>query len=287
MRSGLLSGLRPGDLDLDATLSSGQVFRWRRDPDGAWRGTLGRRRVLLRAEGATELRYEADGPDPESAVRRFLRLDDLDLPAAARLWSRADTRFADAWARQPGVRILRQPRTECFVSFLCATAAPIRRIGAMCAAIADEAGDDLGDGFRAFPEPEALARIPEARLRALGLGFRAPRVAAAARRLAADPDLLDTVAKGRDAVQDALRDFPGVGPKIADCVALFAFDCDDAVPIDTHIWRLTHTRYAPEMAGKSLTAANYARALAAWRDRFGPFAGWAQQILFYQAAHKE
>lgn len=288
MRSGVLTGLRPEDLDLDATLTSGQVFRWRRGDDGVWRGALGRRRVALRAgDDGRAVAWSADGADPEDAVRRFLRLDDCDLPAAAARWG-DEPAFAAAWARQSGVRILRQPRTECFFSFLCATAAPIRRIAAMCAALADEAGDDLGDGWRAFPDPERLARIPERRLRALGLGFRAPRVAAAARRLAAEPDLLDSLPGGdRDAVQEALRPLPGVGPKIADCVALFAFDCDDAVPVDTHIWRLTRTRYAPELAGKTLTPANYDRARQAWRERFGAHAGWAQQILFHQAAHKE
>ena len=78
--------------------------------------------------------------------------------------------------------------------------------------------------------------------------------------------------------------FFGVGEKIADCVCLFALDKNGAVPVDVHIWRIAQTVYAPDLAGKSLTPANYARAVQSFQDRFGPYAGWAQQILFYRAA---
>ena len=78
--------------------------------------------------------------------------------------------------------------------------------------------------------------------------------------------------------------FFGVGEKIADCVCLFALDKNGAVPVDVHIWRIAQTTYAPDLAEKSLTPANYARATEAFHDRFGPLAGWAQQILFYRAA---
>ena len=288
MESGRIAAEAPDELDLAATLRSGQVFRWRVDPDGAWRGTIGRRRVRLAQDADGALLYQADGPDAHGAIRQFLRLDDLLLAPTARRWARDDSRFARAWEAQPGVRVLRQARTECFFSFLCASVAPIKRIAAMLDAVATEAGEDLGEGFVAFPDPERLVRVPESRLRELGLGFRAARVAAAARRLSTDPTLLDTLPTGDlDAARQTLCAFSGVGPKIADCIALFSVDTDHAVPVDTHIWRLARTQYAPELAGKSLTAANYARAAQAFQDRFGPHAGWAQQILFYQAAHKE
>ena len=288
MESGVLEGLAPGDLDLDATLSSGQVFRWRRDTDDSWYGMVGSRRIVLQAEsGGTRLHWFADGPNPEAAVRSFLRLDDLDLPSALARWSGDDPRFAAAAARFPGLRIVRQDRLECVVSFLLASAAPVARISSMAWAVARLCETDSGERFVAFPGVEELAHLPEAALRAAGLGFRAPRVVAAARRLAADPGCLERIRSGdRDAVQALLDDFLGVGPKIADCAALFAFDCDDAVPVDVHIWRITQSLVAPELAGKSLTAANYQRARDAWVARYGPHAGWAQQILFHDAARK-
>ena len=290
MHIGRIDGLRPDDLDLAATLVSGQAFRWKRDGEGFWRGMVGAVRVSLRQEEPGDpLEFATDAVgDREDFVRRFLRLDDFDLPAHAQEWVSRDALFADAWRQRPGVRILRQDPEECFFAFLCASVAPIPRIGAMQQAVAAAFGTDRGDGWVAFPSAtELAARATEERLRALGLGFRARRVLEAARALAELPP--DHLAALREQATHAeakreLRAFFGVGEKIADCVCLFALDKDGAIPVDTHIWRIAQTHYAPDLAGKSLTEANYARATQAFHDRFGAWAGWAQQTLFYRAA---
>jgi N-glycosylase/DNA lyase len=289
---GTFSGLTTDDLDLAATLESGQAFRWTRVPGQvcAFVGTVGRRRARLSQTPDGTVTWQADGPDAEAALHAFLRLDDADLPALATRWCAADTLFAEAWARQPGVRVLRQDPAECFFSFLCASVAPIARISGMLRAVAQNFGDPLGsfDGVPlfAFPTAVQLARADEQTLRDLGLGFRARRVCEAALALSTLPP--DWVHVLRDApyeeAKQALLRFFGVGEKIADCVCLFALDKNGAIPVDVHIWRIAQSWYAPDLAGKSLTPANYARAGAAFRDRFGPFAGWAQQTLFYRAA---
>jgi N-glycosylase/DNA lyase len=267
------------------------MFRWRRDAEGVWSGMVGRRRLrLAQAEPGATLHFEtdaSDAADAEAFVRRFLRLDDLDLGASGEEWARADDLFAEAWKRQPGVRILRQDPEECFFAFLCASVAPIARISSMQHAVADHFGEEHGEGFRAFPTAAALATGDEARLRDLGLGFRARRVIGAAQRLAGLPEghLAAMRAGGSNGeAKRALSAFFGVGEKIADCVCLFALDCDFAIPVDTHIWRIARTRYLPDLDGKSLTPAAYARVTRAFHDRFGPFAGWAQQTLFYRSA---
>ena len=72
----------------------------------------------------------------------------------------------------------------------------------------------------------------------------------------------------------------GVGPKIADCVCLFAMRKDQAVPVDTHVWQLTRDRYLPSLKGKSVSTSGYAQVLGFFQSRFEK-AGWAQQYLFY------
>ena len=39
-------------------------------------------------------------------------------------------------------------------------------------------------------------------------------------------------------VIEALCTLPGVGPKVAACIALFSLDQHDAVPVDTHVWQV-------------------------------------------------
>jgi N-glycosylase/DNA lyase len=264
------------------------MFRWTRDSDGAYCGVVGARRLrLAQSADGTILYFEADGPDAGAAVRRLLRLDDVDLPQLAKQWSEIDTPFANAWQRQSGVRLLRQDPEECFFSFLCASVAPIRRISSMLKAVASECGTDLGQGWTAFPTAAQLGTVREERLRELGLGFRARRVAEAANRLQEMPhDWLITMRdQSHETVREVLcRTFFGMGWKIADCICLFSLDKDDAIPVDTHIWRLAQQHYTPDLVQKSLTPANYNRVTAAFRERFGTKAGWAQQLLFYRSA---
>ncbi len=80
----------------------------------------------------------------------------------------------------------------------------------------------------------------------------------------------------------ALLTLPGIGEKIADCVCLFSLDKDEAIPVDTHIRKITNRTYFSEApAAKTLTKAAYARIGDHLRAQFGPMAGWAQQYLFF------
>ena len=39
-------------------------------------------------------------------------------------------------------------------------------------------------------------------------------------------------------VIDNLCTLPGVGPKVAACIALFSLDQHHAIPVDTHVWQV-------------------------------------------------
>jgi N-glycosylase/DNA lyase len=274
MASGTLPLPDPDALDLEATLCSGQVFRWRQGTDGIWQGWHGAEWLRLQQ---VDLTLHWEGPS-EAAVRSFLRLDDVELSTLATRWAKSDPAFAEAWALQSGVRILRQDPHDCFFSFLCASNANIPRIRQMIAAFAPPEAP--------FPPAREIARLTESTLRKRGLGFRAPRVQAAAKTLAVAPEgtLMALRGKPLSEIQEALTVHSGIGRKIADCIALFSLDADGAVPVDTHIWQISCARYTPELREKSLTPANYQRVVDAFQARFGEKAGWAQQILFYRRA---
>lgn len=55
------------------------------------------------------------------------------------------------------------------------------------------------------------------------------------------------VTVGRLRVQQQLMELPGVGRKVADCVALFSLDQTSAVPVDTHVWNIAIRDYAPSL----------------------------------------
>ena len=78
-------------------------------------------------------------------------------------------------------------------------------------------------------------------------------------------------------------EFPGVGRKVAECVALFSCDCLELVPVDTHVWQIARKHYGIKDA--TLSAATYTKITDTFIDVFGACAGWAHSVLFTAALH--
>jgi N-glycosylase/DNA lyase len=187
-----------------------------------------------------------------------------------------------------GLRVTRQDPVECLISFLCSSVAPIYRIrrgiDAMCRTLGEPLGTHWGRTFHAFPTLECLAETPREEYDTMGLGFRGGNVretSAELLRRGGRPYLLALRHAPYANAKAALITLPGVGAKIADCVCLFSLGKHEAVPMDVHVTRIGK-RLFPHLASlKSLTSKNYNDLADAYRDRFGPYAGWAQQYLFY------
>ena len=267
--------------DLENTLLSGQAFRWRAEQDGWLSGVVFDNIVRMRRV-ADGVEFEC-GPDAEAALHPllcdYLRLaDDLDRIAAA---VNIDERIGASLDRYPGLHILRQEPWECAVSFICSANNNIQRISANVESLAESFGRPLalGDVRRsAFPSPQALADAGEQALRALGLGFRAKYVAAAAERVAAgEIDLYALREASYDEALEALLSLAGVGDKVGNCILLFALDKLEAFPVDVWIDRALRDWY-PEVAERKLTR----KAMRPWAQAyFGEYAGYANQYLFH------
>ena len=82
-------------------------------------------------------------------------------------------------------------------------------------------------------------------------------------------------------MREALSTLSGVGPKVADCVALFSLDQASAIPVDTHVWDIACRDLDPELTScGSLTPKVYQRVGELFRTRYGDHAGWAHSLLF-------
>ena len=118
----------------------------------------------------------------------------------------------------------------------------------------------------AFPTPEALANAGVDAIFELRTGFRAKYIYDAAKKVAnGELDLaklfeLDT----NEALVELCR-VRGIGPKVASCALLFAFEKYDAFPIDVWVKKIIEKYFPDGLDIKSL----------------GDYAGIAQQYLFF------
>lgn len=195
----------------------------------------------------------------------------------------------EAIAGFAGLRVLAQPPRETLLTFVCTPASNVTRITRSVDALARLYGEPIAtvddEPFHAFPAPEVLAGRDEGELmRTAGLGFRGENLRRVATVLALDrpPDWPAQLVGGDyEAARRELMALPGIGPKIADCIALFGLKADAAVPVDTHVWGLARELFGERFRGRTLTPAVYEEVRAAFVERFGPWTGWAQQFLFH------
>ena len=270
--------------DLAESLESGQAHRWRRLHDGWYSGVLGDRLLHLRQiPDGVEYRVAGNpvgsgGDDTDTLLRAYFRLDD-DIDAIYREICR-DRRVAAMVQRYPGLRILRQEPWECTVAFICSATSNIPRIHQNMEAMADRLGEPLelaGEVRHTFPSAERLASAGETLLRELGLGFRAPYVAAAARRVCdGELDLDALIRLPYPETKARLMDCYGIGAKIADCIAVFSLEKLEAFPVDVWVRRALAEWYFP-MQKKPPD-----RVMVQWaQEHFGRYAGYSQQYLFH------
>jgi N-glycosylase/DNA lyase len=270
---------------LESSLDSGQAFGWRQ-VDSYWVGSVRSIGFVLRQNNQS-LQYQSS-IDPEDAkllLENYLALD-IDPAVIAREFQN-DPFLTSAMDFCAGLRILRQDPWECLAGFILSSTKQIVHIQQIWHKMCRRWGKPLTVNtftLHCFPEASVVAQCSEAELRSCGMGFRAPYLLGAARRVSSgeiDFSMLQKMST-MDA-SDRLMELDGVGPKIADCVLLFSLNKQDAFPVDT--WILKVLKHVYRRNAKSLNKNNLEKFL---KLRFGKFPGYAQQYLFhYVRKHPE
>ena len=269
-------------LDLGKTFDCGQCFRFEPVENSRhqceWGGIALGRAVSFAAEGDTLYVYNASESDFHKTWRLYLGLD-TDYDAVARdILSRSDSEtLARAVEYGRGIRILKQEHWETLCSFIISQNNNIPRIKKLIRAVSESMGEPIdtslmtnhgadGEVGFAFPSAAAVAQAGQERLAELKTGFRAKYIYDAARRVSSGELDLSAVADADTAIAaDMLCEIKGVGPKVAACTLLFGFGRLESFPIDVWIKRAVGKYFPGEFDAA----------------RLGPYAGVAQQYLFY------
>ena len=152
------------------------------------------------------------------------------------------------------------PRIKGIIERLCASLGEHRTIG--------------GFDYFTFPKATQIAQKSEDFYKSIGLGYRASYFPAVADALLNGFDLNAVATLSTPDLKRELVKLKGVGPKVADCVALFGFGRADSFPVDTWIEKL----YREDFGGK-LTDRNAITQF--FLDEFKENAGYFQQYMFH------
>lgn len=165
-----------------------------------------------------------------------------------------------------GIRILRQDIFEMIISFIISANNNIPRIKSII--------NKLCINGR-FPSIDNLLDYTIDDLKKVGLGYRADYIYNTVRILKNNDINLNEVHNldGNQANKYLTQNLKGVGPKVADCILLFAYHKMDVFPVDTWIRKVYKDIYSDITSDKQMRT----RLISTYKD----LSGFAQQYLFY------
>ncbi|MCH7944975.1 MAG: hypothetical protein IIC73_03035 [Armatimonadetes bacterium] len=264
---------------------SGQVFRWEEVGEDRLLGVDGDDWYLVKTLKPETYAIKTNAS--EESFRKLFRLDEPLNEYRKKIVAQAPE-MKKYFDQLPGLRVMRPTdAVEEMFCFLCTANNNLKRILSMVRKLAEKGRvmDEVeGNKIHRFPDVEEIANIDEQELRDQGFGYRGRTIPAVARQVMdrGGREWLENLRKRPyEEARKKLIELDGVGPKLADCICLFALHHTSAVPVDTHLWQASVRLYFPEWKGKSLTDKRYMAVADHCRDRFGALAGWAHQYLFY------
>ncbi|MGB9866762.1 MAG: DNA-3-methyladenine glycosylase family protein [Bacillota bacterium] len=259
-------------IQLRLTLFSGQSFTWI-EVDGWFHSTIGGAHFCL-AQSCNGREILVTSSLSELQARRVLLhyLDEhIPYGAVRQELCERDPLCAAAIPLAPGLRLLNQDPWETLVCFILSACNNIPRVTKTVSSLKSLAGG-------IFPNPQDILNAGDEFLRRAGAGFRAPYLVKAAQMVHEGTIDFESLRHlPTEQVIEELTTIPGVGRKVASCVALFSLGKRDAFPVDVWIKRALEAAYFGGRSVSPLRLEKFAR------ERFGALSGYAQNWIYYWA----
>jgi len=266
---------------LSEILNSGQIFHWFQQ-DNYHYGLIDHTPTVLEQVGKRIIIHQGNSTE----IKKFLGLHDTHYLLPEELLKK-DSHIQAAHQAANGVRLMNQPRWECLASFITSAMKQVSHIRQLSLKSRKKLGSAIPLNFQgindkllyAYPTPQQLANAGSKTLRSLGYGWRAETLHATAEIITKKPNLLNQINKhNTPELLKALQSFPGVGLKVASCVALFAYNRKEVFPLDVWTKRVLTSFYFQTQKKTSDQEFN-----AFIKKEFGDHAGYVQQLFFHAA----
>ncbi len=231
------------DFDLKKIQISGQCFRVKETEPGVFRFITGENVVYIREAEPNSYEVSCTLDEWKNVWESYFDMSRNYSEICKKEYGRND--FTDrAIDCGRGLRILKQDKWEMLISFIISQRKSIPAISGAVEAVSRKFGTRLSGDVYAFPTPEQMAGATLDDLRECGLGYRAPYVIDAIRRvLDGELDLEAVDELDDEGLFQKLMEVHGVGMKVSNCVCLFAYARMGRAPVDVWIARAIDEHY--------------------------------------------
>lgn len=261
-------------LDMRKIADSGQVFRFNKTDDGSYDLIANNKHLriqkLIDNKDINIYELDCSEEDYNKIWKDYFDMD-TDYSIYTDDLDENDVYLQKACEYSKGIRILRQDKWEMLVSFIISQRKSIPAIKSSIEKMAVNLGEEIDDRIYAFPKPQEILSADDTVLETCGLGYRLPYIRAAARDVIENGvDLYDSDNLSDEELLDKLKEFKGVGVKVANCVLLFGYHRIGAFPIDVWVEKILNNHYDGTFP----------------MERYKGYAGVLQQYMFFYEREK-
>lgn len=259
---------------LEDTITCGQIFRFFKMEDGSFDIIL-KDRVINVYEKNNYLYVSSNNEDDlKSVVMNYFDLDN-DYSKINEYLLKQDKKLDDAINFSKGLMMIRQDPFETIMEYIISANNSVPSIASALNNIALKYGKKVmfnDKEYYLFPQYKALKDVKESDLRECKVGFRDKYLKAMIDKLNNNELDLDSFYNmdTKEAL-DKLMENIGIGPKVASCILLFAYQKYDVFPVDTWVKKVMKTKY-------NIEGEKNIRAFAS--ITYGKYSGIAIQYLF-------
>lgn len=268
------------DFEPQHVFDCGQCFRWLREEDGSYTGVVQERVINVKKENDLIILDNTNKEDFENIWFDYFDLGRNYTEIKDQL-KVMDEYLEKATEFGSGIRILQQDGWEMLISFIISANNRIPMIQRAINNLSERYGKFIGEyrgkKYYAFPTPQELNQVSIEDIRACQTGFRDKYIKGVVNYVSENnEDVLSYRKLDTDECIKELIKFNGVGPKVADCIALFGMQKYDTFPVDVWVKRVMEEFYVED----NLSLPKIRKFAL---EKFGDLSGFAQQYLFYYA----
>ncbi len=266
---------------LEDTITCGQIFRFFKMNDGSFDIILSDRVINVYQKDNYLYATSNCNDNLKTIIINYFDLDN-DYNEMNHYLLSQDKKLEDAINFSNGLMMIRQNAFETIMEYIISANNSVPSIANSLNIIAKKYGKKIifnNKEYYLFPQYKDLKDITEADLRECKVGFRDKYLKAIIDKLnnnELDLNLfynLDT-----KSALDKLMENIGIGPKVASCILLFAYQKYDVFPVDTWVKKIMKNNY-------NIEGEKNIRDFAS--RKYGKYSGIAIQYLFNYSRNKK
>ena len=237
------------NLDLENTITCGQIFRFIKEDDNSFTIILNDRVVNIRYDN-NNLYIESNNENNlENIMKEYLDLE-RDYINIIENIKKLDNKIGDCLDKSIGLKIIKQDPLECIISYIISQNNSVRNIQNSLNLISKNYGERVlfkDKEYYLFPKLEKLILITEEEFRECKVGFRDKYLVNIIKSINnKELDIKKIYDMNSNHALNYLISFKGIGMKVASCILLFAYQKYDVFPIDTWVKKYMFEAYGIE-----------------------------------------